>query len=308
MSLANTSIAIVGAGSVGSSIAHSLLLRRVVGTLYLVDIDEARCHGQVLDLADASYLSHVKVKQGTTAEAGQADIIIITAGAKQNPGETRLDLVDRNYKILKSILGGMQPIRKDAVLLLVANPVDVLTHFAQDLSGLPRNQVLGSGTLLDSVRLRSQIANRLGVADSSVNAHVLGEHGDSQFIHWSATSVAGAPLQTLLSLTQDERNSIAHTTRSKAQDIIAVKGFTAYGISAAATSICEAIIYDQRQIFPVSHWQEDMQCCLSLPAIVGRAGVLEQVKVPLNDEEKQQLSDSAAELRQSIKHCTDGDS
>lgn len=184
MSLAHASIAIVGAGSVGSSIAHSLLLRRVVGTLYLVDIDEARCRGQVLDLADASYLSHVKVKQGTTAEAGQADIIIITAGAKQNPGETRLALVDRNYKILKSILGGMHPIRKDAVLLLVANPVDVLTHFAQDLSGLPKNQVLGSGTLLDSIRLRSQIANRLGVSFTyfySTHAYRLGDCPTNHF-------------------------------------------------------------------------------------------------------------------------------
>ena len=162
----NASIAIIGAGSVGSSIAHSLLLRRLVGELILVDIDQNRCRAQVLDLSDVSYLSHVRVKQGDPVSASQADIIIITAGAKQNPGETRLDLVDRNFKILKSVLGGMQPIRKDAILLLVANPVDVLTHFAQELSGLPREQVLGSGTLLDSIRLRSQIGEKLGVSCS----------------------------------------------------------------------------------------------------------------------------------------------
>ena len=159
----SATIAIIGAGSVGSSIAHSLLLRRLVGELILVDIDQPRCRAQVLDLSDASYLSHVRVKHGDYISAGQADIIIITAGAKQNPGETRLNLVDRNFKILKSVLGGMQPLRSDAVLLLVANPVDVLTHFAQKLSGLPRGQVLGSGTLLDSIRLRGQIAEKLGV-------------------------------------------------------------------------------------------------------------------------------------------------
>lgn len=163
MPSSSASIAIIGAGSVGSSIAHSLLLRRLVGELILVDIDHARCRAQILDLSDASYLSNVRVRQGDPTSASQADIIIITAGAKQNPGETRLDLVDRNFKILKSVLGGMQPIRQDAVLLLVANPVDVLTHFAQKLSGLPRGQVLGSGTLLDSIRLRGQIAEKIGV-------------------------------------------------------------------------------------------------------------------------------------------------
>lgn len=166
MPSSSASIAIIGAGSVGSSIAHSLLLRRLVGELILVDIDQDRCRAQILDLSDASYLSHVRVKHGDHVSAGQADIIIISAGAKQNPGETRLDLVDRNFKILKSVLGGMQPIRKDAILLLVANPVDVLTHFAQKLSGLPKEQVLGSGTLLDSIRLRGQIAEKLGVSCS----------------------------------------------------------------------------------------------------------------------------------------------
>lgn len=159
----SSSIAIIGAGSVGAAIAHSLLLRRVVGDILLVDIDQERCRAQVLDLSDASYLSHVRVKQGSYAEASQADIIIITAGAKQNPGETRLDLIDRNHKILKSILESMAPLRADAILLLVANPVDALTHFAQQLSGLPRNQVIGSGTLLDSLRLRAKLAEKLKV-------------------------------------------------------------------------------------------------------------------------------------------------
>lgn len=159
-------IAIIGAGSVGSTIAHTLLLRRVVGDLILVDIDETLCRAQVDDLSDGTFLENVRIRQGTLQDAAKAEITIITAGAKQRPGDTRLDLIDRNFKVLKSVLDGMQPIRSDAILLLVANPVDVLTAMAQRMSGLPRNQVLGSGTLLDSVRLTRVLAHKLKVSPS----------------------------------------------------------------------------------------------------------------------------------------------
>ena len=161
-----SSIAILGAGSVGSAIAQSLLLRRVVADIILVDIDHELCQAQVQDLSDATHLSNVRIRQGSHADAGQADIIILTAGAKQRPGDTRLDLIDRNLKVLESVLEAMDPIRPDAILLLVANPVDALTYFAQKMSRLPRNQVLGSGTLLDSIRLRGMLADKLDVSDS----------------------------------------------------------------------------------------------------------------------------------------------
>ena len=156
-------IAIIGAGSVGSAIAESILLRRVVADVILVDIYEERCRGQVLDLNDVACLSGSRVRQGTYKDASHAAVIVISAGAKQNPRDTRLDLIERNLKILKAVLEAMIPIRNDAILLIVANPVDILTFFAQRLSGLTRNQVLGSGTLLDSIRLRGIIASRLGV-------------------------------------------------------------------------------------------------------------------------------------------------
>lgn len=159
----NSTIAIIGAGSVGSAIAQSLLLRRVVSDIVLVDIDEQLCEAQVADLSDATYLSNVRIRKGKHADAAQADIIIISAGAKQRPGDTRLDLIDRNFKVLDSVLGAMKPIRSDAILVLVANPVDILTYFAQQLSGLPRHQVLGSGTLLDSTRLRGILAREIDV-------------------------------------------------------------------------------------------------------------------------------------------------
>ena len=161
---AANSIAVIGAGSVGSAVAFSLLLRQVVPDVVLIDIDEDMCKAQVQDLSDATFLSNVRIRQGTLTDAQHAAIIIITAGAKQRPGDTRLDLIDRNLKILKSILSSLQPIRKDAILLIVANPVDILTLFAQKFSGLPKSQVLGSGTLLDSIRLKRILASRLNVS------------------------------------------------------------------------------------------------------------------------------------------------
>lgn len=166
MSPSSSTIAILGAGSVGSAIAQSLLLRRVVADLILVDIDHELCQAQVQDLSDATHLSNVRIKHGNHADAGQADIIIVTAGAKQRPGDTRLDLIDRNLKVLRSVLDGMSPIRPDAILLLIANPVDALTYFAQKMSKLPKNQVLGSGTFLDSIRLRGMLADKLRVSCS----------------------------------------------------------------------------------------------------------------------------------------------
>jgi L-lactate dehydrogenase len=156
-------IAIIGAGSVGSAIANSLLLRRVAADIILVDINSDICRAQVQDLSDAAYLSNVRIKQGTHQEAGQCDVIIVSAGAKQRHGDTRLQLIDRNIKMLKQVLGAMQPLRQDAVLVLVANPVDILTFFARKLSGLPKNQVLGSGTYLDTARLRGMLAEKLQV-------------------------------------------------------------------------------------------------------------------------------------------------
>jgi L-lactate dehydrogenase len=205
-------VAIIGAGSVGSTCAYALLLRRITSEILLVDIDTALLNAQVQDLADAAFLSNTKIFASSFADAGQCDIIVITAGAKQRDGETRINLIDRNYKILESVIGAMKPFRSDAVLLLVSNPVDVLTYFARRMSGLPNAQVIGSGTFLDSVRLRSMLAEQtqvrmnisiprvalcpvsprsriieanscyMQVAETAVHAYVLGEHGDSQFV------------------------------------------------------------------------------------------------------------------------------
>jgi L-lactate dehydrogenase len=156
-------VAIIGAGSVGSTCAYALLLRRITSEILLVDIDTALLNAQVQDLADAAFLSNTKILASSFADAGQCDVIVITAGAKQREGETRINLIDRNHKILDSVIGAMKPFRNDAVLLLVSNPVDVLTYFARRMSGLPNSQVIGSGTFLDSVRLRSMLAEQTKV-------------------------------------------------------------------------------------------------------------------------------------------------
>lgn len=159
-------ISVIGAGSVGAAVCYSLLLRKLCAELILVDVDEKRVKGEVSDLCDGTFLSNTRVKAGTPQQAGQSDIIIITAGAKQKEGETRIQLIDRNLKILRSVIGGMQPLNSNAIIIIVANPCDILTYFAQRLSGLPSKQVFGSGTFLDTARLRNQIAEKLEVSHS----------------------------------------------------------------------------------------------------------------------------------------------
>jgi L-lactate dehydrogenase len=176
-----TTIAILGCGDVGATLAYTLILQSICTEVLLIDPKTSLLHGQVRDLTDATSRS-TKVRAGTYADAAQADIIVITAGAKQKPGESRLSLLTRNLNILRSCFDGMGTLNHDAILLLVANPVDVLTHFAREMSGLPERQVLGSGTSLDSARLRGLVARKVGVSPSSVDAYVLGEHGDSQFV------------------------------------------------------------------------------------------------------------------------------
>ncbi|KAE9373042.1 L-lactate/malate dehydrogenase [Stipitochalara longipes BDJ] len=300
MSASSGSIAIIGAGSVGAAIAYSLLLRQVVADIILVDINHEYCQAQVEDLSDATFLSNVRIRQGTAEDARNADIIIISAGAKQKPGETRIGLIDRNIKVLESVTKSLQPIRSDAILLIVANPVDILTFYAQRLSGLPRNQVIGSGTMLDSIRLTGILANKLKVSDSSIHAFVIGEHGDSQYVAWSSATVHGRPLLKALPLTKEERDEIATTTRKKADSIIKVKGFTSYGVAAVTARMCEAIIFDHRKILPLSHWQEDLGCCLSLPAVLGRKGI-SPFPVDLDETEHQFLLQSAKALRTIIE-------
>lgn len=196
----------------------------------------------------------------------------------------------------------MKPFRPDTVLLLVANPVDVLTYFAQQFSGLPKQQVIGSGTFLDSARLRGILALKAEVAASSIDAYVLGEHGESQFVAWSLASIGGVPLDKAIESNQIiDKKAIAEETKNKATNIIQSKGATNYGIGGVAASICKSILFDQRNIRPVSHYQDDLDVCLSVPAVLGRKGIVRSVPMPLSSEEKELLEKSAKALREVIE-------
>jgi L-lactate dehydrogenase len=315
-------IAIVGAGDVGATIAYSLIMNPVAGDILMVDPKEEVRDAQVQDLSDATFHGNTstRVRAGTHKEAGQCDIIVMTAGAKQKKGmflhrtiaiaksrankpsgESRADLIGRNKSILESAINDMKPLRSDTILLLVANPVDALTYFAQKFADLPKNQVIGSGTFLDSARLRGILANKAEVAASSIDAYVLGEHGESQFVAWSLASIGGVPLDRAIpDSSKINKQQIADDTKNKATNIINNKGVTNYGIGAVAASICKSILFDQRNIRPVSHWNEKLGVCLSLPAVLGRAGVVRTVECPLSKEEEEKLEESAKALREMV--------
>lgn len=298
-------IAVVGAGEVGSTIAYSLILNPVAGDLLLIDPDTSRRDAQAQDLSDATYHGNTstRVRPAEPAEAADCDIIVMTAGAAQKEGESRTDLIGKNVKILKSAIEGFKgSLGKDSktVLLVVANPVDVLTEFAARYSGLPRSQVFGSGTFLDSARLRGILASRSGVAASNIDAYVLGEHGDSQMVAWSHASIAGVPLDKVVAKEQIDKNAIAEETKKKAAAIMEAKGATAYGIGGVAASICKSVLFDQRNVRPVSHWQEKLGVCLSMPAVLGREGIVRTIPIELNNEENKALQDSAKSLKDVI--------
>ncbi|KAG9193959.1 L-lactate dehydrogenase [Alternaria panax] len=302
-----SSIAVLGAGDVGATIAYSLIMNPVAGDILLVDPKEEVRDAQVADLQDATFHGNTatRVRAGTHKEAGQCDIVVIAAGAKQKKGESRTDLIGRNKFILESAISDMKPFREDTVLLLVANPVDVLTYFAQRYSNLPKSQVIGSGTFLDTARLRGILAAKADVAASSVDAYVLGEHGESQFVAWSMASIGGVPLTSFLSSssgqgTSIDKSAIATETKNKATNIIENKGATNYGIGGVAASICKSIFFDEKIVRPVSFYQDSLDCCLSMPAVLGRKGIVRSVPLPLSQEEVAELEKSGKALRSVI--------
>ena len=298
----NGRISVIGSGSVGAAVANALILKGTCSELLMVDIDEKRCKGEVSDLQDGSFLTNTRVRVGTFKEASQSDIIVITAGAKQREGETRLQLIERNFYILKSVMESMQPLKSSAIILIVANPCDILTLFAQKLSKLPSSQVFGSGTFLDTCRLRNEIADKLNIAYTAVHAYVLGEHGDSQFVAWSSSSCGGLSLLNDFSEFKNEevRNEIASRTRNKAAEIIKTKGATYFGIAAVVSSICETILMDRKNVRPVSVFVPEWDICISYPVVLGRKGVLRILPLSLDEDERSKMAKSASNLREIV--------
>jgi L-lactate dehydrogenase len=302
---------IVGAGQVGLACAYSMLIQNTFDQLILVDINQDKLEGEVMDLEQGMpFIEPTVIQAGTLADAKGADVVIITAGVAQKPGETRLDLVQKNVELLKRMVPELVRYAPEAVLLMVTNPVDVLTYVAWRLSGLPKTRVLGSGTVLDTGRFRYLLARHLALDPRSLHAYVIGEHGDSEVALWSQANVAGAPLYYpgMPAADQAAFDDIFAQTKNAAYEIIRRKGYTSYAIGLAVTQIVQAILRDQSRVLTVSSLLEEVcgveQVCLSLPAVVNRRGVDRVLKVPLNDFEHRRLQASAQTLRQIIDQIT----
>lgn len=303
----SSKIVLIGSGAVGSTFAYTLLIKGLVHELVIIDQNTAKAEGDVLDLNHGLMLAHpMKIKVGDYADCSGADIIVITAGAAQRPGESRTDLLHRNVRVLDSIIRQITRYEQNAVLLIGTNPVDILTQVALRLSGFPKERVIGSGTLLDSSRFRYLIAEKLGVDPRSVHGLIIGEHGDSEVPVWSTLSIGGfhplrAPAGSRWHLSEEKKEEIYRETRDAAYKIIEKKGATYYAIALSLARICEAILKDQRSILPVSTYLENYRgiggVCLGVPCIVGKKGVEDIVPLALSPEEERRLQESARKLK-----------
>ena len=298
---------IVGTGQVGMAIAYAMVIQNTFDELVLVDINRDKLEGEVMDLQQGMpFVQPTTITAGTLAEGTGADIVIVTAGAAQRPGETRLDLVQRNVEIFKQLIPEVVRHCPEAILLMVSNPVDVLTYAAWQLSGLPHSRVLGSGTVLDTGRFRYLLAQKLAVDPRSLHAYIIGEHGDSEVPFWSEANIAGARLYTEATPAAERAalDDIFLQVKNAAYEIIRRKGYTSYAIGLAVTQIVQAILRDQNRVLTVSSLMPDHvglgEVCLSLPSVVGRTGVNRVLNVSLNETERSQLQASAATLRQVI--------
>ncbi|KYH44431.1 L-lactate dehydrogenase [Branchiibius sp. NY16-3462-2] len=306
-------VSIIGAGAVGATTAYALLMRGAARTVALMDINKAKVEAEVLDLAHGSEFNPAaEIIGGTDASVcADSDVIVFTAGAKQKPGQSRLELAETTIKLAQKVLPDLVAVAPEAIIIMVTNPVDIVTYAALKATGLPPNQLFGSGTVLDSSRMRYLIAQATGVAVQNVHAYIAGEHGDSEIPLWSTATIGGLPLLDWTPMPGyapvDEavRERIAHEVVHSAYQIIEGKGATNYAIGLASTRIVEAILGDERRILPVStlatgfHGIGDV--CLSLPSIVDRRGCDMRLDTPISDEEEAGLLASARALRNTIE-------
>ncbi|KAJ2162636.1 hypothetical protein GGF46_000509 [Coemansia sp. RSA 552] len=291
-----------GGGNVGAATAFALIARDVPAEVLIVDIAKEAAEGQALDIGDASFMMTGTCRYGTFEEAGQSDVIIVTAGVRQQPGEPRSKLVDRNYKVIKSIMDSLKPIKPSAKILMVSNPVDVLTDIAQRTSGLPRKQVIGSGTYLDSGRLRNALSEITGVSSTSIHAYMLGEHGDNQFTGWSSARIGGRPLLEHPRMKDINLDDINTKIQRKAYTIIDAKGSTYYGIGICAATLAEAMLHNTSQVFPVVNYVESFGCYMSWPAAIGSDGVEQSFDVNLNGEETKKLDIAVNSIKEACSN------
>lgn len=304
-------ISIIGAGFVGSTTAFALMNHNIASEIVIVDINKEKAEGEAMDLTQGRvFVSPVKVIAGDYPDTEGSDIVIITAGLAQKPGETRIDLVNRNIEIYKTLIPNIVKYNPNSILLVVSNPVDILSKITYELSGFPKERVIGSGTVLDTARFQSMLADKFNVDARNIHANIIGEHGDSEIATWSLATIAGLTIDQYcdnmnIEFTAETQDAISQDVKRAAYQIINRKGYTNYAVALAVTHICKAILRDEKSILTVSSLQngkyglEDVY--LSVPTIVGRQGVIDVVEVPYSSNEIHALRESADILKDIIQ-------
>jgi L-lactate dehydrogenase len=302
-------VCVVGCGHVGTTSAYALMMGGLAREVVLLDLDERRAEGEAMDLEQAAALARpVEVRAGDWDDAARSAVVVVAAGVGGRPGESRLDLLGRNVVVIRDVMEKLLGRGFGGIVLMTTNPVDVLAQFAQEFSGLPVGRVIGSGTVLDSARLRAMLGRHLGVEPRSIHAHVVGEHGDSEIAAWSSARVAGVPLVEFCEgagLECPDFDELLRRVRRAAPDIIERKGYTSYAIASCVARICEAVLRDERSVLPVStklSGQYGIEgVYLSLPCVVGREGVERVIEIPLDEREREGLRASADILRRTVE-------
>lgn len=305
----SSKIAIIGAGFVGSTAAYACLIDGAASEIALIDINKEKAEGEAMDLQHGiPFRPNSRIEFGSDYKlCKDSDIIVISAGAHQKPGESRLDLVNKNATIFRQMIPSITKYNKNCILLVVSNPLDVLTYLALKYSKFPKSRVFGTGTILDTARFRFLLGEYFGVSTSSVHAYILGEHGDSSFPVWSTANIAGVPLKYFKKYNRKKMDEIYSKTKKAAYEIIARKGATYYAIGLGVAKIVRSILSDQNEVLAVSSYLENYNgisgICLSVPAIVNRNGIKEHIVLPLNSLEKKQMQKSANVIKGIIRGC-----
>lgn len=295
-------VMIVGTGNVGMSFGYALVHQRTnINELILVDVNKEDAEGEAIDLRDTLAVApaYLKIRSGEYTDAADCDVIVITAGVPQKPGETRMDLLKKNAAIFKDMIGQIMATGFNGIFVVVSNPMDVLTYLTWRYSGLPPERVIGSGTVLDSARLRYRISQRLHVHPKAIHAYQVGEHGDSELALWSCASVGGQDVRDLIDA--QSRAEIEDYTRKEAYTIIEKKGATYYGIGSCLTTIVNCILNDENRILPVSNYDELSGTYNGYPAVLGREGIVRRLGLKISDDEQIKLNASIQVLRDAIR-------
>lgn len=300
-------VAVIGCGFVGATSAFSLIQTGLFSEMVLIDANMQKAEGEAMDLSHGSaYLTPMNIYAGTYDDIVDAGLIVITAGANQKPNETRLDLVKKNVQIFKSIIPEIKERNCEGILLIVSNPVDILTEVALKLSGFPAHRVIGSGTVLDTARLKYVLGKHLQVDPRDIHAYIIGEHGDSELVVWSGAQVAGIHINHFCELRghfnhEESMERLAQEVRDSAYEIIKRKGATYYGVAVAVKRIATAIVKDEHAVLPISSLMQGEfglnDICLSIPTVIGQNGVEKVVDIYLNNDENEKLQTSAKALK-----------